>query len=273
MATGILSITNTSFPDGTVIDGAAHITNFNDILDYINNRNDGTDEWKVCNVTATTTAAMTVSGNQATTLLQINNTATDGDSVLQFALSGTVGIAMGIDDGDSDAFKIGTTAIGTNTSFKIDTTGAITKPLQPSFLVTAPVNTANVTGDGTAFTVEFDAEIYDQNADFNTGTFTFTAPVAGRYLFSATVLTQGSVAATHSSGQIQLVTSNRTYQGTRFDQVDLGGSGFDTWQVTAVADMDASDTAHVTITVAGGTKVVELFDGAVNNFFSGSLIN
>lgn len=123
MATGTLTITNTSFPDESTADGSEVITNFNDIVNFVENRNDGTDEWKICNVTATATAAMTISGNQATTLVQINNTATDGDPVLQFALGGTVGFSMGTDDGASDAFKCGLAAIGTTTWLQVPSSG------------------------------------------------------------------------------------------------------------------------------------------------------
>ena len=55
----------------------------------------------------------------------INNTATDGDPFLAFALGGTQIFTMGVDDGDSDTFKIGTTAIGTNTRLAIDSSGKV----------------------------------------------------------------------------------------------------------------------------------------------------
>ena len=67
-----------------------------------------------------------VENSLATTGIQISNTATDGDPFLSFALSGTSLITMGVDDGDSDAFKIGTTAIGTSTRLSISTAGVIT---------------------------------------------------------------------------------------------------------------------------------------------------
>jgi len=51
--------------------------------------------------------------------IQISNSAADGDPVLAFALSGTKTFTMGIDDGDGDKFKIGTSAIGTSTRFTI----------------------------------------------------------------------------------------------------------------------------------------------------------
>jgi len=119
-----LSVTNT-FSNGTVADAPQVNTNFNDIVDYINDRNDGTEDWEICNVTATAAAAMTISSNQATTEVTINNTATDGDPVLKWNLSGTTQFALGVDDGASDVLKLGTTAIGTGTIMTIESGGDI----------------------------------------------------------------------------------------------------------------------------------------------------
>tara|TARA_R100001594_G_scaffold33742_1_gene62493 strand:- start:18 stop:2294 length:2277 start_codon:yes stop_codon:yes gene_type:complete len=60
---------------------------------------------------------------KSTTGFIINNDADDGDPFLSFALSGTQTFTMGVDDGDGDKFKIGTTAIGTNTRLSIDSSG------------------------------------------------------------------------------------------------------------------------------------------------------
>tara|TARA_R100001079_G_scaffold45168_1_gene22935 strand:- start:1995 stop:4217 length:2223 start_codon:yes stop_codon:yes gene_type:complete len=67
--------------------------------------------------------SLTLGGAGGTTGLIINNTATDGDPFLAFALSGTQTFTMGIDDGDSDKFKIGTSAIGTSTALTLDSSG------------------------------------------------------------------------------------------------------------------------------------------------------
>tara|TARA_R100001460_G_scaffold81081_1_gene122009 strand:- start:2364 stop:4385 length:2022 start_codon:yes stop_codon:yes gene_type:complete len=74
-------------------------------------------------LTHTADTSLTLGGAGSTTGLLINNTATDGDPFLSFALSGTQTFTMGVDDGDSDKFKIGTTAIGTNTRMTIDSSG------------------------------------------------------------------------------------------------------------------------------------------------------
>ena len=71
-------------------------------------------------------AVLAVDGSHANgTEIQIDNSATDGDAFLSFQLSGTSKFTMGVDDGDSDVFKIGTTAIGTGTMFVLDTNSKI----------------------------------------------------------------------------------------------------------------------------------------------------
>uniref|UniRef100_A0A6M3KM90 Uncharacterized protein n=3 Tax=viral metagenome TaxID=1070528 RepID=A0A6M3KM90_9ZZZZ len=71
-----------------------------------------------------------VHSDSALTKVRITNAATDGDAVLSFALSGTDKFTMGVDDGDSDKFKIGTTAVGTGTFVTWDgTTFTITGTL------------------------------------------------------------------------------------------------------------------------------------------------
>lgn len=68
---------------------------------------------------------LTLSTDQAADGLAISNTATDGDPIVQFQLGTTGTFTMGVDDGDSDKFKIGTTAIGTNTRMAIDSVGNV----------------------------------------------------------------------------------------------------------------------------------------------------
>lgn len=52
--------------------------------------------------------------------LDINNTAADGDPKINFQLSGVTTFSIGVDDGDSDKFKIGTTAPDASTALTID---------------------------------------------------------------------------------------------------------------------------------------------------------
>jgi len=74
---------------------------------------------------------VTMGGSHANgTNFQITNSAGDGDSVVQFALGGTVQYSMGVEDGDSDKFVInyGTGALGAQPALEISSAGAVTIP-------------------------------------------------------------------------------------------------------------------------------------------------
>jgi hypothetical protein len=88
---------------------------------------DGTTTFCISLTDASTgKAVLAVDGSHASgTEVQIDNSAADGDAFLSFQLSGTSKFTMGVDDGDSDKFKIGTTAIGTGTMFALDTNSRI----------------------------------------------------------------------------------------------------------------------------------------------------
>lgn len=139
---------------------------------------------------------------------------------------------------------------------------------QPAFLAFS-ASQLNVTGDGTAYTVTFGTEIFDQNSDFN-AVSTFTAPVTGRYdLKSSCQMTSTGAAITE--GTYSLNTSNRNYGGTVCNPNNVKGAtslilGF---YAFALSDMDAADTATCVITMTNGTKVADV---STASYFCGSLV-
>lgn len=131
----------------------------------------------------------------------------------------------------------------------IDSAGQIRLALQPAFLATPAVQN-NVTGNGAVYTVLWATEVYDQNADFASPTF--TAPRTGRYAAKCT-LSVTDLTAAMTFGQLRLVTSNRTYilwrgsptgAGTASNNIVMPGS--------TDADMDTSDTASIDIDIRNG---------------------
>lgn len=128
----------------------------------------------------------------------------------------------------------------------------------------------NVTGDGTAVTVDYDTEIFDQGSDFSADTF--IARVTGKYLIICSAYVTG-LTSSHTTGTLQLVTSNRTYLGAAFDPFAVASTTNTPYRFSQLADMDAGDTATATITVAGGTKVVDISSGAdIRTQFSAILL-
>ena len=192
-----------------------------------------------------------------------------GDSFVQFDINGTGEFRIGVDDDASDAFKISQgSALGTNDTFVMTASGERTMPLQPAFLVTVASTISNVTGDGTAYTIVFDTEVYDQSGDMTTTTF--TAPVTGRYMLNL-LCSISDLSSGHTTGRPRFVTSNRTYSSALNPYtVRDKTNGISSHPYSMVTDMDSGDTVSISITVQSSTKTVDVY-GSTYTFFSGSL--
>ena len=121
-----------------------------------------------------------------------------------------------------------------------------------------------MTGDNTTYTVTFATEIFDQGANFSSPNF--TAPVTGRYFFCGNLSLSGFTSS-HTNSLIQIVTSNRSYECTVVNMYTVREAA-DYFNISfcAVADMDAADTAYVTVNVSGGTKVITVNSGVSTRF-------
>ena len=175
---------------------------------------------------------------------------------------------IGLDD-SADTLVIGKgSALGTTTSMSFDANGIITKPLQPAFLARPASDQDNPdVNSGNAIDIVFGTEIFDQNGDFASNTF--TAPVTGKYYLSTSLRLQNTD-MDNAFYAVEIVTSNRSYQNlltlTGFDE-DMS---FLTLGVDSLADMDAGDTAKVILNAnASGNDTVDV--DVVSNF-SGALI-
>ena len=152
-------------------------------------------------------------------------------------------------------------------ALRIDATGAITAPKQPAFLVQPSSSQQDIAINAT-YTVVFDTERFDQNADFASNTF--TAPVTGRYQLNVNLYLTD---LDHDTAyyQFQLNTSNRIYyfiQGTGGFDAD---HNFQMLGISILADMDASDTVNVTLpNINAGAAQLNI--GGTSSSFSGYLV-
>jgi hypothetical protein len=146
--------------------------------------------------------------------------------------------------------------------------GTVTMPAQPAFMLTQSSNLTNVTGSGTNYTILFDTERFDIGG--NVASSVFTAPVTGKYLLCGVVSVFGITAAADDL-QFNIVTSNETYTQQTQNANDL--TDYEGHSITIVADMDASDTAHLTIQVSGeASDVCDIAGLNARTSFSGFLL-
>ena len=175
---------------------------------------------------------------------------------------------IGLDD-STDSLTIGLgSALGTTSHMVIDANGHITKPLQPAFMarISNPTPMTDL-AINTNHTVTFDEEIFDQNADYNNSTYTFTAPVTGKYQFNCRLYLL-EVPSNTTYVYFQLSTSNRDYL-MHINDVD-SDQYYDFLQGSLLVDMDANDTAYVYFYQPNGSTTTHIHHQ--NTYFTGHLV-
>jgi|TARA_R100001530_G_scaffold30541_1_gene24010 hypothetical protein len=165
------------------------------------------------------------------------------------------------DTDDQIDFKVGGTDV-----MSIDSTGAVTKSLQPAFL--AIRSTGNQSNLSNGDTITFDTETFDLNADF--ASYTFTAPITGKYQFGFIVSVQ-SLDYNATFNRVELVSSNKTFNfGITSQQMfDDDDPTYFSFQGSLLIDMDASDTCKLQWGQSGGSDQADTFD---STYFSGYLV-
>ena len=172
----------------------------------------------------------------------------------------------------SDSFFVG----GTNTStqfytdntkrMELDSNGILTISGQPAFLAKGSGTQSNLT-DGT--TLLFASEKFDKNGDYNASNSTFTAPVAGIYIFT-TILRIEDFNNDATYIQISLEGSNDTQQIIYSGNNQSGDPTYLPFTISYIAECDASDTVTLQWKQSGGSTSSDLHS---DSSFSGHLLS
>lgn len=149
------------------------------------------------------------------------------------------------------------------TAILIESSGIITFPLQSAFRAYISATATNVTGDSTDYVLAANTEVYDLNSDYNTGTFTFTAPTTAHYTFEIGSNAQ-QVGAGHTKYFIELLATGQTYTPMQINPGPALVSTL-THNNSLTIPMTAADTATVELELQGSTKTVDFLGANISN--------
>ena len=147
----------------------------------------------------------------AATAIDINNKST-GDPKINFQLNDATTFSIGIDNDDSDKFKIGTSALETNTRFTIDASGNV------GVGTASPASTLDIQGSlGYKYNTITAATTLAQTHNVvlcNTGPYTVTLPAAagnaGKTYYIKNIDAQGDI-ITIDGNASETIDGNTTY--------------------------------------------------------------
>ena len=145
---------------------------------------------------------------------------------------------------------------------KIDATGRVTKPSQPAFFAYHNAGDVNyVPGD----TIAYPNTQFNQGNCYNTSNSTFTAPIAGRYLFSANANGNYSSSYTGIPRAFWKINGSNVGNSVHLRGPDSHDQGLEQRSQTVVFNLSQGDTVKIVV----GVNVWDAF-GA--NSFTGYLL-
>lgn len=170
---------------------------------------------------------------------------------------------------DTIAFAEGGTEV-----MRIDSSGHVTKPFQPSFFAYSSNSTFN-TGTATDLKITYNLTAHNIGSHYNTSNGRFTAPIAGRYLISVnTTMTSGSISARYIRTQLWKNGSNSSIPmaGHNHASNESGDGDYHQVIMTGVIELAANDYVEVYWATSASANQIQLAGFDTNVTFSGQLL-
>ena len=188
------------------------------------------------------------------------------------AFSGNVTIGGNLSVTGTGAGAAGITSASTSgTAINIDSSNRVTMGSQPRFLVGPSAHHTMSNSTSVLTQIPFDTETIDRGNNFASNTF--TAPVSGDYLLRWSARIDSiDIGATYY--YFAMITSNRNYLSIMAPKWS-SDPPYNFFSLTAIADMDANDTATVKYQQYSGTdNHATIVGGDLRySFFSGILLS
>jgi hypothetical protein len=152
---------------------------------------------------------------------------------------------------------------------RISSEGIITAPFQVSFKA-YPGSFNPELAKSTTHTIPYNAEEYDTQGNFSTSTYKFTAPVAGKYLFTVNFNAYGLDDTARLTLSLY-INSSSTRNLYNFANLPTGNTGDTNISASDILNLAAGNTVEVRV-YTDGSGTFNLSNGQTYNSFSGHLL-
>lgn len=134
------------------------------------------------------------------------------------------------------------------TGLTLDASGRVTTPLQPVFSAGFSTSFTQLSG---VITVPFNYKNFDVGTNFSTSTYAFTAPVAGKYMFTAFIGSNSGGPANAYFG-IGFFVNGSSSQGLCWD---VKAAGYQKDSISQVLSLSAGETVVVKSEIQNNTVI------------------
>jgi len=150
-----------------------------------------------------------------------------------------------------------------NVHLNIDGLGRVTTPYQPAFTAYLSTN-YSYTGGGSRVVIPFDAVVTNIGSHFNTSTNRFVAPVAGMYLFTASLVCNIGSSTTYFSCDI-FVNAGQIVGSTGWQNM---GAGYQIQRNSLIVYLSVNDYVDVRMEKSANDTI----NSANTSSFTGTLL-
>ncbi len=164
----------------------------------------------------------------------------------------------------------GTSLISSSTAL-LNSSNYYTNSSQPCFRSYLSSAASNVTGGGQIYQIIFNSADFNVSSSYSTSTGKFTAPIAGKYFFSATIYLSG-LSSSHVGFSYYFTQNSSTAQQATGNPYIQSTGGTLTLSLNTFIQMALNDTLFANLSVTGGTQIVTIASSEGASSFCGFLL-